>query len=281
MRILCINTKPDLSYFTKRGLKLELEYQTLKKVWPINFITTVPGGAMYTPYPVEDINNQQYDFVIVGWNPKDYGSEMKYSGGYTHKTPTAKGAYWMTVRQDGNPTYVIHEMHHALVKKLMAMTGNYIADHMDLDAKGRAFYLNDQPENPESNYAQTWNEIKPYLDVLNGNKVTYKYFTAKEIEGLKPELCAMLDKARELAGVPFFLNSTLRSPEKNAEVGGVENSSHLKGEAVDIRVRNSSERFKILQALIEVGFKRIGVGETFIHADIDKSKPNEVMWTYK
>lgn len=111
--------------------------------------------------------------------------------------------------------------------------------------------------------------------------VKYKYFNQNEIEGLKPELVQMLDKARGLAGVPFHLNSTLRSPEKNAEVGGVKDSAHTKGLAVDIRVRTSSERFKILQALLGVGFKRIGVGKTFLHADIDLSKPQEVIWTYE
>lgn len=109
---------------------------------------------------------------------------------------------------------------------------------------------------------------------------TYKYFNQNEIEGLKPELVELLDKARGLAGVPFALTSTLRDTEKNANVGGVKDSAHLKGLAVDIRVRNSAERFAIMKSLIEVGFKRIGVGKTFIHADIDKSKPQEVMWDY-
>lgn len=108
----------------------------------------------------------------------------------------------------------------------------------------------------------------------------YKYFTDKEVEGLKPELVTMLDKAREVAGIPFVLTSTLRSPEVNEDVGGVSNSAHITGQAVDIRVRNSNERFRILKALIEVGFTRIGVAKTFCHADIDKSKPANVTWLY-
>lgn len=110
---------------------------------------------------------------------------------------------------------------------------------------------------------------------------TYKYFNQNEIEGLKPEVVKMLDDARGLAGVPFALNSTIRSTEKNAEVGGVSDSAHLKGLAVDIRVRTSSERFKIIQALLDVGFKRIGMGKTFIHADLDSTKAQEVIWTYE
>lgn len=118
-----------------------------------------------------------------------------------------------------------------------------------------------------------------FRQLLNPPK-TYKYFNQNEIEGLKPELCEMLDKARELAGIPFYLNSTLRSPEKNAEVGGVKDSAHIRGEAVDIRCRNSNERFIMKKALYDVGFKRIGHGKTFIHADIAKDKPQNVEWDY-
>jgi uncharacterized protein YcbK (DUF882 family) len=110
---------------------------------------------------------------------------------------------------------------------------------------------------------------------------TYKYFNQSEIEGLKPELVEMLDKAREIAGVPFKLNSTLRSAEKNAQVGGVKDSAHTKGLAVDIACTESRNRFKILNALLEVGFKRIGIAKTFIHADIDDTKAQEVIWDYQ
>jgi len=108
----------------------------------------------------------------------------------------------------------------------------------------------------------------------------YKYFNQNEIEGLKPELCEMLDRARGLANTPFFLNSTVRTKEKNEAVGGVENSEHLTGESVDIRCRNSAERFAIIKALLDVGFTRIGYGKTFVHAGISKTKPNKVMWDY-
>jgi len=33
--------------------------------------------------------------------------------------------------------------------------------------------------------------------------------------------------------------------------------------------------------LLEVGFTRIGIGNTFIHVDIDKDKSQNVIWTYK
>ena len=103
----------------------------------------------------------------------------------------------------------------------------------------------------------------------------YRYFSEKEILGLDRELCARLDQARHHANTPFILTSTLRSPERAL---GVENSAHLTGKAVDIRITDSTARFKIVRGLILAGFTRIGVYDKHAHADIDESKPQEVMW---
>lgn len=108
-----------------------------------------------------------------------------------------------------------------------------------------------------------------------------KYF--KELDNLDKmdaDFLTALDEARELAGIPFKINSAYRSPEHNAKVGGKPNSSHLKGLAVDISVRDSRSRFIVLNALISVGFNRIGIADTFIHVDLDKDKSQQVIWTY-
>jgi uncharacterized protein YcbK (DUF882 family) len=89
-----------------------------------------------------------------------------------------------------------------------------------------------------------------------------------------------LDEARELAGVPFKITSGYRSPQHNLDVGGRVGSSHIKGIAVDIACVNSHERQKILTALIQVGFKRVGIGKSFLHTDLDTSKPNAI-WLYQ
>ena len=106
-----------------------------------------------------------------------------------------------------------------------------------------------------------------------------KYF--KEIEyKMDADFLAKLDKARELANIPFTINSAYRNADQNARAGGKPNSSHLKGLAVDIRANDSSTRYMVLNALISVGFNRIGVASTFIHVDDDKEKANNVIWTY-
>lgn len=107
----------------------------------------------------------------------------------------------------------------------------------------------------------------------------WRHFQDREIVGLDTELVAMLDLAREKAGVPFVITCGLRTEETNTEVGGVPNSSHLNGLAVDLRCQNSLDRYKMVKALLDVGFKRLGVYTLHIHADRDTSMPPEVLWT--
>ncbi len=115
-----------------------------------------------------------------------------------------------------------------------------------------------------------------------------KYFTLDEFDSpdhkgsgvnMDSNFLELLDNAREIAGIQFKINSGYRTKERNEEVGGVQNSSHLIGVAADIAVRSGNERYIILNALIKAGFKRLGIAKSFIHADTDSSKNNSV-WTY-
>ena len=89
-----------------------------------------------------------------------------------------------------------------------------------------------------------------------------------------------LDHAREEAGIPFFINSAYRCPDHNAEVGGVSSSAHVRGYAVDIACDGSRSRHKIVTALKQQGFTRIGIAGDFVHVDADPNKPKKVMWVY-
>ena len=89
-----------------------------------------------------------------------------------------------------------------------------------------------------------------------------------------------LDKAREWANTPFVISSGYRCKKHNKEVGGSSTSSHLKGIAADIVVMDSNQRYKILLGLLCVGFNRVGLGESFVHVDLDESKTQRVIWVY-
>ena len=115
------------------------------------------------------------------------------------------------------------------------------------------------------------------------------YFSKKEFASpdlpnsgllMKKDFLEKLDSARHLAEIPFIINSGYRTPEHNKKVGGVKTSSHLKGLAVDIKTVNIIERYKIVNALLMVGFTRIGIAANFIHVDLDFSKGQNVIWLY-
>lgn len=96
--------------------------------------------------------------------------------------------------------------------------------------------------------------------------------------GLDIKLLTLLDNARTMADIPFIITSGKRDPAKNAEVGGVNNSSHIKGLACDIACENSSQAFFIIRGAIVAGFKRIGIGKGHIHLDIDPNKVQNVLF---
>ncbi len=89
-----------------------------------------------------------------------------------------------------------------------------------------------------------------------------------------------LSKARELAAIGFKITSGYRSPAHNTKVGGVPSSSHTVGRAVDIYAPTSTQKYLIINALLQAGFNRIGVAKNFIHVDDDPSKSEDVIWTY-
>lgn len=107
----------------------------------------------------------------------------------------------------------------------------------------------------------------------------YKYFTDDEIKGLDLELCAMLDRARGLAGMPFTITCGLRTPDENAALPeSVKDSAHLTGNAVDLACADSSLRYAMIRGLILSGFSRIGIYSAHIHADNSTTLPPNVIW---
>ena len=92
------------------------------------------------------------------------------------------------------------------------------------------------------------------------------------------KLLSMLDTLRERVGIPLVLSSAFRCEAHNLAVGGVKNSTHTKGKAVDIKCLDSHTRFKLLKAAFETGFRRIEPRETWVHLDVDESKPQDVVF---
>lgn len=115
--------------------------------------------------------------------------------------------------------------------------------------------------------------------------ITIKYFKQQEFDSKDPDgsgrgtggnmrlsTLMKLDRARELAGVPFVINSGFRTEAHNRRMGGAPRSAHLRGYAVDIRTSPATQE-RVINALRQAGFHRIGVYKTFVHADDDPTLP--------
>lgn len=99
-------------------------------------------------------------------------------------------------------------------------------------------------------------------------------------EGIKDDLVFHLQMVRDMLPVnrAMIVTSGYRCEKHNEEVGGVKDSAHTKGLAADIKYDDSSHKFMLIKAFMMVGFKRIGGYETFIHVDLDTTKPQKVFW---
>lgn len=119
--------------------------------------------------------------------------------------------------------------------------------------------------------------------------MTKDYFSEYEFRSATPpclksdmnkDTLKRFNVARELAGIPFKINSAYRTIKHEKKNGRTGTSSHTKGRAMDIFAINGNARYKIITSLLKAGFSRIGVGKSFIHADDDPQKSGNVIWTY-
>ena len=120
--------------------------------------------------------------------------------------------------------------------------------------------------------------------------ITAKYFKEAEFKRCTPscslqdmdqKLMDALDALRALAGIPLKLSCAYRSVAWDKKKGRDGKSAHCKGLAVDIVCNSSATRWKIINAAIDLGIRRIGIGKNFIHIDIDSSKDSQdVIWHY-
>jgi uncharacterized protein YcbK (DUF882 family) len=119
------------------------------------------------------------------------------------------------------------------------------------------------------------------------NKPKYTWFTQQDFSLCVPkckigdmdhEAMLMFDQARTIARVPFKVNSAYRTPDYEQSKGRSRTGAHTTRTAMDISAPNSRIRFRVIEGLVKAGFKRIGIYATFIHADNDSNKPQEVLF---
>ena len=182
MRILSINGKPNIDYFTTKGLKLSIDYITIDKVLPLlpAYQVKDSDGSMVDIYqpdvaPFLEQQKYTYDIICFNWNPANYDDKVKHTGGFASPIPLSNGSLWISVRNDGNEqNYFNHEMMHQLcvlinyTRFIGAEPFGRVNDYMDTDSLQRPYYENDYTNpDPMSNFNQTWKQITPYIPLLN------------------------------------------------------------------------------------------------------------------
>ena len=142
---------------------------------------------------------------------------------------------------------------------------------LDAVAKGR--FKEADTTQPDSGGTDTealwWDDIKYFVREEFRCKCGGKYcngFPAEPQEGM----VRAVDNVREHFGKAFTPNSGVRCPTHNANVGGVANSRHLYGKAVDFRVpgKTAAQVLAYLATLPGLGYC-YDIDGTSVHMDIE------------
>ena len=92
-----------------------------------------------------------------------------------------------------------------------------------------------------------------------------------------------LEYIREkLGNYPILVTSGFRSKKVNKGVGGVSNSDHIEGLAVDIIVKNNKSIKDTAKQIIEtqLEFDQIIIYRKFIHLGFNKKMRKQIVWYY-
>ena len=82
------------------------------------------------------------------------------------------------------------------------------------------------------------------------------------------ELILALEELRIMVNKPIIINSGYRCPKHNKEVGGVVNSQHTQGNAVDIRLISGISPYQLGNLAKKCGFTYVKYYANFIHIDV-------------
>lgn len=86
---------------------------------------------------------------------------------------------------------------------------------------------------------------------------------------IHPKLIEALERIRHRLGdIPLEINSGVRCPAHNMNVGGVSNSRHVMLDAADVATPLGIDSTTLAEIAAEEGVDGIGVYEYFVHMDM-------------
>jgi hypothetical protein len=85
-----------------------------------------------------------------------------------------------------------------------------------------------------------------------------------------PSLLVLLQKARDVLGLPIEITCGIRCPSHNKAVRGAPDSRHLPGhaDAVDVACSDSGDRFRLVELFVALGVTTVIVYPRHIHIDM-------------
>ena len=105
-----------------------------------------------------------------------------------------------------------------------------------------------------------------------------KYFQKSEwackcgcgLNNVNHTLVTVAERTREYFNAPITISSGLRCPTRNAQAGGVSNSRHLTGKAMDFCVRGKSaaQVLAYVQKQPEIRYS-YAINESYVHMDVN------------
>ena len=100
------------------------------------------------------------------------------------------------------------------------------------------------------------------------------------VNNINSRIVNLCNELYDVTGVYIGVNSGYRCVNHSIAIGSNENSSHCKGLAVDLDIRDNRIRFQVIKAAMSLGVTRIGISDNFCHFDFDPDKAGDIIWLY-
>ena len=126
----------------------------------------------------------------------------------------------------------------------------------------------DKDSSATSGTGTFWDDIKYFKRSEFKCQCGGKYCNGYPVE-MQEKVVKAADKVRAHFGKPVTVSSGIRCTKHNAEVGGVSNSRHLQGKAIDLNVSGFSAAMVLayVQSLPEIRYS-YAINSNYIHMDI-------------
>lgn len=123
---------------------------------------------------------------------------------------------------------------------------------------------------PPAEPADLWAEIKYFKRDEFRCRCGGAYCDGFPVEP-DPLLLILADRVREHFGAPAIVSSGLRCPVHNRNVGGAAESRHMRGKAIDFRIKgkNSTAVLEFVKKQPEVRYT-YAIDGNFVHMDVDE-----------